>query len=196
MSKTRLLIIGAGGHGRSVADAAELSGTFELVGFLDDALRIGEKVLMGSVLGAIGNLSQLDSYRVGCDQAIVAVGNNTVREKLMQQLIDAGFDMATVIHPRAFVSPSAVVRIGSAVMAGAIVGTEAQLGVGVIVNCGAVIDHHAKVGDFGHLGVSACMAGGAILGPSAWLQAGCALGYGVEVPAGAVLTPGTALAAS
>jgi UDP-3-O-[3-hydroxymyristoyl] glucosamine N-acyltransferase len=178
-----------------VAEAAELSGVFDVVGFLDDALPAGEVVLQGAVLGAIGNLSQLNSYRAACDQAIVAVGNNTVREKLVLQLIGAGFDMATVIHPRAFVSPIAVLGIGSAVMAGAIIGTEAQLGVGVIVNCGAVVDHHAKVDDFGHLGVSACMAGGSILGRSAWMQAGCALGYGVEVPAGAVLTPGTALAA-
>ena len=196
MRKTRLLIVGGGGHGRSVAEAAELSGTFDVVGFLDDALPIGQPVLRRVVLGAVANLSQLDSYRVACDQVIVAVGNNTVREKLVKQLIDAGFDIASVIHPRAVVSPSVALGIGSAVMAGAIVGTEAQLGVGVIVNCGAVVDHHAKVGDFAHLGVSACMAGGSILGRNAWLQAGCALGYGVEVAAGAVLTPGIALTAS
>lgn len=196
MRKARLLIIGAGGHGRSVAEAAELSGTFDVSGFLDDGLPVGQSVLMSSILGTIcglGSVDHLRRYRTACDQAIVAVGNNAVREKLMQQLISMGFDLATVIHPRAFISPSAVVGMGSAVMAGAIVGTEAQLGIGVIVNCGAVVDHHAKVEDFGHLGVSACMAGGSILGRNAWMQAGCALGYGVEVPAGAVLLPGTAL---
>lgn len=196
MRKARLLIIGAGGHGRSVAEAADLSGAFEMVGFLDDGLSVGQTVLMGSVLGSIASLSNLDnlsSCRTSCDQAIVAVGNNALREKLTQQLISVGFDLATVIHPRAFVSPSALVSMGSTVMAGAIVGTEAQLGIGVIVNCGAVVDHHAKVGDFGHLGASACMAGGSILGRNAWMQASCALGYGVEVPAGAVLLPGTAL---
>jgi sugar O-acyltransferase (sialic acid O-acetyltransferase NeuD family) len=190
------LIIGAGGHGRSVAEVADLSGAFKVVGFLDDGLSVGQTMLMGSVLGSIAslvNLDNLNSYRAACDQAIVAVGNNALREKLTQQLINGGFGLATVIHPRAFVSPSAEVGIGSAVMAGAIVGTEAQLGIGVIVNCGAVVDHHVKVGDFGHLGVSACMAGRSILGRNAWMQAGCALGYGVEVPAGAVLLPGTAL---
>jgi sugar O-acyltransferase (sialic acid O-acetyltransferase NeuD family) len=196
MRKARLLIIGAGGHGRSVAEAAELSGAFDMFGFLDDGLPVGQTVLMSSILGTIGGLGSVDHlrrYRTACDQAIVAVGNNAVREKLMQYLIDMDFDLATVIHPRAFVSPSAVVGMGSAVMAGAIVGTEAHLGIGVIVNCCAVVDHHAKVGDFGHLGVSACMAGGSILGRNAWIQAGCALGYGVEVPAGVVLQPGTAL---
>ena len=193
MRKTRLLIIGAGGHGRSVAEAAGLVGLFEIVGFLDDALPIGKKVLMGSVLGAIDSLGSLDSYCAACDQVIVAVGNNAVREKLMQQLTDAGCDMATVIHPRAFVSPSAVVGNGSAVMAGAIVGTEASLGVGSIVNCGAVVDHHAQVEDYGHLGVNACMAGGTLLGRGAWMQAGSALGYGVVIPAGISLAPGEAV---
>lgn len=196
MRKARLLILGAGGHGRSVAEAAQLSGAFDVSGFLDDGLPVGQTVLMSSILGTIGGLGRVDylrRYRTACDQAIVAVGNNAVRENLMQHLIDMDFDLATVIHPRAFVSPSAVVGMGSAVMAGAIVGTEAHLGIGVIVNCCAVVDHHGKVGDFGHLGVSACMAGGSILGRNAWIQAGCALGYGVEVPAAAVLRPGTAL---
>lgn len=196
MSKTKLLIIGAGGHGRSVAEAAELSRAFEVVGFLDDALPVGKAVLNGAVLGAISDLSNvesLDSYRALCDRAIVAVGNNTVREKLTLQLVDAGLPMATVIHPGAFVSPSAEVGTGSAVMAGAILGTEAFLGLCAIVNCGAVVDHHAQVEDFGHLGVNASMAGGTRLGRGAWMQAGAVLGYGVEIPAGVSLSPGEAV---
>ena len=196
MSKTRLLIIGAGGHGASLAEAAELLGTFEVVGFLDDALPVGQAVLNGSVIGAIGglrNVDRLDSYRAVRYQVIVAVGNNAVREKLTQRLVNAGFAIATVIHPRAFVSPSAMVGSGSAVMAGAIVGTQARLGLGSIVNCGAVVDHHARVEDFGHLGVNASMAGGTLLGRGAWMQAGAALGYGVEIPAGAILLPGAAV---
>jgi UDP-3-O-[3-hydroxymyristoyl] glucosamine N-acyltransferase len=64
----------------------------------------------------------------------VAVGNNAVRDVLMQELVNAGFDIATVIHPWAFVSPSAVVGSGSVVIAGAILGTEVPLGLGSIVN--------------------------------------------------------------
>jgi hypothetical protein len=60
MPKTKLLIIGASGHGRSVAEAAELSGAFEVVGFLDDVLPVGTVVLNGAVLGSISGLSSLD----------------------------------------------------------------------------------------------------------------------------------------
>ena len=190
MVKTRLLVVGAGGHGRSVAEAAELSGQFEVVGFLDDALPAGKSVLNVAVLGPMVSMGH---HKAAADQTIVAIGNNAVREKLMQQLVSAGFVHATVIHPRAIVSPSAVLREGSAVMAGAIVGTEARLGMGSIVNCGAVVDHRAIVEDFAHLGVNASMAGGTVLGRGAWMQAGAALGYGVTVPAGVTLAPGEAV---
>ena len=190
MAKSRLLVVGAGGPGRAVAEAAELSGQFDVVGFLDDAFPAGKLVLNVAVLGPMVNMGH---HRAAADQAIVAIGNNAVRENLMQQLAAAGFVFATVIHPCAIVSPSAVLSEGSAVMAGATVGTEARLGVGSIVHCGAVVDHHAIVEDFGHLGVNASMAGGTVLGRGAWMQAGAALGYGVKVPAGVTLAPGVAV---
>lgn len=190
MKKTKLLVLGAGGHGRSVAEAAELSGLFEVVGFLDDALPVGSDVLGCPILGAMATMA---NQLAVCDKAIVAIGNNALRQSLTQQLAAVGLDVETVIHPRACVSPSAVVGKGSAVMAGAVVGTEAKLGLGVIVNCGAVVDHHARVDDFGHLGVNACMAGGSMLGRGAWMQAGSALGYGVSVPAETILQPGAAM---
>lgn len=190
MAKTRLLVVGAGGHGRSVAEAAQLSGQFEVVGFLDDALPPNKLVLGVSVLGAVASMTQ---HMTVADQAIVAVGNNTVREKLMMQLKLVGFTWATVVHPRATVSPTSVIGAGVAVMAGVIVGTEARLGAGVIVNCGAVVDHHATVEDYGHLGVNASMAGGTLLGRGAWMQAGAALGYGVTVRSGVTLAPGEAV---
>jgi len=184
------LIIGAGGHGRSVAEAAELSGAFAVVGFLDDSLPAGEAVLGASVLGPV--LSMVNHCAL-FDRVIVAIGNNRLRETIVDQIEAARFEMATVIHPRAFVSPRAVVGKGSTVMACAVLGTEAKLGVGTIVNCAAVVDHHAQVEDFGHLGVNASMAGGSILGRGAWMQAGSALGYGVVIPAGGVLRPGEAV---
>jgi sugar O-acyltransferase (sialic acid O-acetyltransferase NeuD family) len=162
----KIIGVGAGGHGRSVAESAELSGQFEVVGFLDDALPLGERVFGSHVLRPIAGIADHCSV---ADHAIVAIGNNAVREKCMQQLTEAGYAMATVVHPRAYVSPTAVVGQGSTIMAGAIVGTEARLGVDSIVNCGVVVDHHSIVEDFGHLGVNASMAGGTVLGRGAWI---------------------------
>ena len=183
----RLLIVGAGGHGRSVAEAVLAAGIYEVAGFADDASPALAQVGGHPMLGTSGDVT---AYRTHADAAIVAIGNNALREALSSKLLAAGFELATVVHPRAIVSPSAVIGPGSAIMAGAIVGTEARLGGGVIVNCGAVVDHDAQVHDYGHLGVNACMSGGSVLGLSAWMQAGSALGYGVKVADGAVLPPG------
>lgn len=186
----RLLIVGAGGHGRSVAEAAQATGAYQVVGFLDDAFPG-----LGSVWGipVLGKLSDFSAFRTDVDCCMVAIGNNCVREKTAALLKAAGFELASIVHPRALVSPQAVVGPGSAVMMGAVVGTEARLGEGTIVNCGAVVDHHCVVEDFGHLGVGAVMAGGSVLGRGAWMQANAALGYGVKIEAERVLMPGEAV---
>lgn len=191
MSK-RVIVIGAGGHGRSVAEAVLLLGRDALVGFVDDGADANAKVWSYPMLGRTDSLHTL---RVLADAVVVAIGSNALREKLHARVREAGFELLKVIHPTAFVSPTATLGAGCAVMAGAVVGTEAQLGEGVIVNCGATVDHHCRVDAFGHLGVNACMAGGSVLGHRAWMQAGSALGYGVQVEDGAVLAPGEARSA-
>lgn len=191
MSK-HVIVIGAGGHGRSMAEAILLLGRDELVGFVDDRADANTKVWSYPILGRKDSLQTL---RTQADAVVVAIGNNAVREKLHARVREAGFELLSVIHPTAFVSPTATLGAGCAVMAGAVVGTEAQLGEGVIVNCGATVDHHCRVGAFGHLGVNACMAGGSVLGHGAWMRAGSALGYGVQVGDGAVLAPGEARSA-
>lgn len=188
----RVIVIGAGGHGRSVAEAILLLGRDDLVGFVDDGADPLAKVWGYPVLGTTASLA---AHRLSADVVVVAIGNNAVREELHARVREAGFELFSVIHPMAFVSPSAVLDEGCAVMAGAVVGTEAQLGAGVIVNCGATIDHHCRVESFGHLGVNACMAGGSVLGHGAWMQAGSALGYGVKVASEVVLAPGEARSA-
>lgn len=186
----RLLIVGAGGHGRSVAEAVSAGGEFVVVGFLDDAHPGLDRVWEFPLLGKVADLGRC---RDVADHAFVAIGNNALRRRLTAELRNAGFLLATVVHPQAIVSPTALIGLGSVVMAGAIVGTEARLGEGAIVNCAAVVDHHCRVGDFGHLGVNAAMAGGSVLGAGAWMQVGSALGYGVEIDADRVLAPGEAV---
>lgn len=190
MGKIRLLVVGAGGHGRAVAEAAELSGVFEIVGFLDDSPPADVTVIGYPVLGQV---SSAVNHRHVCDQAMVAIGNNNLRETLIEQLVAARIEIATVVHPKAFVSPRARVAVGATVMAGAVVGTEASIGMGVIVNCGAVVDHQARVLDYGHCGLNVCMAAGSVLGRSSWMKAGSSLGHGVVIPDGVTLQPGEAI---
>ena len=189
----RLLIVGAGGHGRAVAEAAIAAQTHVVIGFIDDAFPEPRSVLGFPVLGVT---AELDRHLTSAEHIIVAIGNNSVRRRLTAYAKEIGFAVVSVAHPRAIISPSAIVGLGSAIMAGAIVGPEAIIGEGVIVNCGAVVDHHCRVDEFAHLGVNAAMAGGSILGAGAWMQAGSALGYGVSVEAGRVVGVGIGVNAS
>ena len=183
-------MVGAGGHGRSVLEALQLLGRHSFYAFADDGTPEGTQVLGAPV---VGSTKQLESLRSRFPQAVVAIGDNRRRQELCAQLLSLEFALAVVVHPRAFVSPTAVLGPGTAVMANATVGTESRLGAGVIVNSGAVVDHHAVVEDFGHLGVNAAMAGGSVLGKLAWMQAGSSLGYGVVVPPETRLRPGQAM---
>jgi sugar O-acyltransferase (sialic acid O-acetyltransferase NeuD family) len=193
MTIKKLLIIGAGGHGRAVAEAATLSRIYEVVGFVDDNL---PKVTKQGIIPLLGNFADLNRLSPSFDEIIVAIGNNLIRETLLTNAMQLGFAPATVIHPSAIISPTAVIADGCTIMAGAIIGTEAELGLGAIVNCGAIVDHHAIVYDFAHLGVNSCMAGGSAIGRAAWMQAGASLGYGVSVPEGLVLAPGESLSST
>ncbi|MBD9656077.1 acetyltransferase [Pseudomonas sp. PDM12] len=185
-----LLILGAGGHGRAVAEAALLSGKWQSVRFLDD--RWPElSDLYG--IAVVGKPEDIDAHASTGSAAIAAVGNNALRERWSQLIETAGLPLAKVIHPRAFVSNAAEVGNGVAVMAMAMVGVGAVLGQGAIVNANATVDHDAVLGDFAHLGVGVQLAGGVKVGARAWLQAGCCAGYHVVVEDGALHAPGTVL---
>ncbi len=170
-----VLIIGAGGFGRSVADAILSGSRYAVAGFVDD-----RGPALGLVLGhaVLGRLADLPSLRRQYALVLVAIGDNARRREVWQLARASGFELATLVHPRAIVSTHASLGAGTMIMAGAVIGTEAHIGQGVIVNAAAVVDHHAQVGDFAHLGVGACMGGAAVLGTGAWLAEGAVIRAG------------------
>jgi len=189
MSNT-LLILGAGGHGKAVAESALLTGTWQRVQFVDDRWPVLQESFGLPVVSDIAGLVQAAADAHG---AIAAVGNNQVREQWCNAIEHAGLELVSIVHPRAYVSSSVALGAGSAVMALAMVGVDAQVGRATIINANATLDHDAVLGDFAHLGVGVQIAGGVRVGARAWLQAGCCAGYNVVVPDSASIAAGTAL---
>lgn len=185
-----LLILGAGGHGKSVAEAALLRDEWESVVFLDDAWPEVTDALGCKIVGRVADIGEV---AVSCQGAIAAVGNNAVREQWINLIEQSGIELVSVVHPKAWISPAASVGIGSAVMAGAVVGTVSQVGKGAIINANATVDHDVQMGDLSHIGVGVQLAGGVKIGPRAWLQAGACCGYNVQVAEGELVLPGTVL---
>ena len=185
-----LLILGAGGYGCTLAEAVHLKGLYEPIGFLDDLYPERDRAFG---LPVFGTTKLLDSYLQNIDAAVVAIGDNHVRQNLFLKLQSVGHQPPPILHPEAKVSPSAVVGSGTTVMAGAVIGTQACLGQGVIINAGCTVDHHAEIYDFAHLGVGSCVAGGSIVDEGAWLRAGCSVGYQAKAQAWEIYPPGTIL---
>jgi len=192
----RWLILGSGGHGRSVADAIRAQGD-AVVGFLDDSRPADELVAGVPVLGPLRlawDVKTLLSPEGApfADRCVVAIGNPVLRQRWQQVLEDAGAPVGVVVHPRACVSPSAQLSPGCVVLAGAVINADARLERGVLVNSGAVVDHDAICGVFSQLVVNAAMAGGSRLGPLASLAAGEVLRCGEQRFAELELAPGAA----
>lgn len=182
-----LVVLGAGGHGRAVAELARLCG-HAVVGFLDasppsatvDGLPVWpESIVQAGVLPA-------DAGGV-----VFGVGDNEARAALMAR--HARFPQPSLVHPRAIISPSAVIAEGAVILPGAVVHTGAQVGRGAIVNSGAVVEHHCILGEASHVAPGAVLCGGARLGDRALVGAGAVvtpqrvIGMAAVVGAGAVV---------
>lgn len=176
MSTDALLIFGAGGHGRVVADAARAAGVTGLLASDRNLVLCRGELLPGIPLHVPDAPSPARVMAVH-----VAIGCNIARERESQAL---GLKrLHTVCHPAASVSPFAQLGEGSFVAAQAVVAPDARLGLGVIVNHGAVVDHDCCIGDFAHIAPGAVLGGEVRIGP------------GVLVGAGAVVLPGRSIAA-
>ncbi len=187
-----LLIVGAGGHGKVVLDAAELTGRFAGFIFLDEnPVRRGTCILGTEVSGGQELLSRLETDEW---QVVIAVGLNEGRRRLAAQIEGMGWDFASVVHPKAAVAKDAEISPGVVICAGAVVNPGARLGPHVIVNSRAVIEHDCIVETCAHIAPGACLGGGvhvragALIGIRAAVLPGIRIGEEAVVGAGAVVT--------
>lgn len=177
MSK-RLFIIGAGGHGKVVADAAMCQGNWDEIFFIDDRYPSLSSVMGIEVVAQTNNIKQF------CDEnseVIVAIGDNQIRQRLQEYAFSQGFSVASVIHPRAVIAQSAKIETGSVVFAGAIINSEATVGKGVIINTGAIIEHDCAVGDWTHICPKVGCAGGVQVGAHVWIGIGANVIQNVKI---------------
>jgi sugar O-acyltransferase (sialic acid O-acetyltransferase NeuD family) len=186
----RLLIAGAGGHGRVVADAAENSAEgWAEIAFVDDQYPELSTVASWQVVGKLSDLSQLEARYEAC---FAAVGDARLRLELLERLRSAGYRMPVIAHPRASISRHSRVESGTFIAAGAIVNIGTEVGIGCIINTGATVDHDCHLGAGVHICPGAHLAGGIEIGARTWIgigaiaRQGIRIGADVTVGAGAV----------
>jgi sugar O-acyltransferase (sialic acid O-acetyltransferase NeuD family) len=189
MAKARSIVVyGAGGHGKVVADAAVCAG-LEVLGFLDDRRAVGEELAFGRVLGGSGWWRDYPDVHV-----VLGVGDNSARRRLGAELARDGRQPCAVVHPSAVISVSASLGPGVVVLALAVINAGARIEEGAIINSAAVVEHDVSVGAYAHVSPHATLAGAASLGELSQLGAaacvlpGVVVGPRCLVGAGAVVT--------
>lgn len=181
-SMKKLLILGAGGHARVVSEIAVLSG-WQVEGFLDDKEEIQE--LAGyPVLGKIEKAVNLQQNHT----LFLAIGNNQIRKKLSHQFNRAVF--ATLIHPSAVVSGSAVIKPGSVLMANTVINAGAEIGEHCIINTGSVVEHDDMIGSYVHISPGCRLGGGVSIGDDSWLGIGSCVKDHIRICPGCVTGAG------
>jgi len=181
--KKKLLIIGASGHGKVVADIAMKSG-YEEIAFLDDDKYV--KFCMG--FPVVGTTDSIDNKEES--DVVVAIGNSIIREKLQQKLCDKGLNVVTLIHPSAVIGQEVSIGIGTVIMAGTVVNPGTKLGKGCIINTGATVDHDNEIGDFAHISVGSHLAGTVKVGKRSWIGAGAIVSNNITICADCLIGAG------
>ena len=189
MAPQRLLILGAGGHGRAVADLAQACG-WRVAGFTE---RPG--AARAEVLGVDEDAARLIAEG-RADAAVVGIGATSLRRRaeLWDALGRAGAPRPTLVHPRATVSPSCRIGAGSVVFPGCVLGADVEIGDNVVLYSGVIAEHGTRVGDHAYCSPGVVLSGavvvesGAFLGSGAVVLPGLVVGAGGVVAAGAVVT--------
>lgn len=163
----KLLIIGAGGHGKVVKEVAEALNIYEKIDFLDD-----------NSPEAVGKISDMQKLKKSYQAAFVGIGNNTFRLELLTKLDAIGYDIPVLIHPTAYISKSAKIGKGTVVEPKAIVNANTVVKEGCIISVGAIVDHDVVVNDGAHCNAGSICKAGSEIETCRKLQAGeVVLGY-------------------
>lgn len=161
-----LLIIGAGVHGHVVKETAQALGIYKKIDFIDDGSDI-----------AIGTCKELKRFKESYTDAFVAFGDNALRHTWLLKAKELGYHIPALVHPRAYVSPSAIIEEGVTILPNAVVNTRAQIKVGTIIGIGTLIDHDVTTGECCHINTGAV------------IMAGCHIKKLTKIDAGEVIKP-------
>lgn len=169
----QIVIIGASGHGKVIADIANKNGYDNIV-FLDD----NDSVTECNGYKVLGKTAEYKKY--DCD-FFVAIGNSHIRSKITQELISAHKSIATLVHPNAIIADDVKIGKGTVVMAGAVINSATTIGKGCIINTCASVDHDNIIGDFVHVSVGSHLAGTVAIGHNTWLGIGAVVSNNINV---------------
>lgn len=172
----RLLIIGANGHGKVVADIAHRLGSYKDIGFLDDDASIKEA--MG--IPVLGSSADFEKFTLIAD-IFVAIGNPAIRRRMLERLWEMEADVPVLVHPHAIIGSNVSLGSGTVVMAGVVINPDTKIGRGCIINTSASVDHDCVIDDYVHIAVGAHLAGNVRVGKCTWIGIGAVAKNNIQI---------------
>lgn len=182
----KLVIIGAGGHGKVAADIALKMNKWEQIEFLDDTEGLTESMgikVSGKTDTAVLKINECDLF--------VAIGRSDVRKEKQSYLEKSGATIPVLIHPNSIIGTDVKIGKGTVVMAGAVINSCTQIGVGCIINTSSSVDHDCKIGDYTHICPGAHVAGATVIGNNTWVGIGSAVSNNVTICSDCFIGAGT-----
>ncbi len=180
-SSNQVLVYGGGGHAAVLIDLLRQSRPdLSIAGAIDD--KASGEVSGVPIVGGTDKFAEL--LEAGIRKAVLGIGavtHNQSRIGLFDQLINAGFEVINLIHPKATVEPSTSMGRGNQIMAGAIVSSRARIGDNTIINCGSVISHDCTIGSHAHITPGAVLAGGVTIGEASVIGMAATIYLGVTI---------------
>ena len=171
----KIILVGGGGHCKSVIDVVEQEGKFKIAGIIDRPNLYGSKILGYSVIGCDDDLKILSKKY---SYALVTVGqikSSSLRKKLFYLLNKAKFILPKIISPSAYVSKHSSVGRGSIVMHNAIINANSSIGDNCIINTNALVEHDCKISEHCHISTKATINGGVSI------KSGCFIGSNATI---------------
>ena len=188
----KLIMVGGGGHCKSVLDAALRLNIYSEIVITDPILPNDMKILGCNIVGPDEVIPQLKSE--GFTDAFVSVGSiedTNVREHLAEMLVAQGFSLATIIDPSATVSEYTQIGEGTFVGKNAVINADVKIGKHCIINSGSVVEHDCFVGDFSHISVGSILCGNVRIGSGSFIGAGSKIIQGIDIGSHVIIGAGS-----
>ncbi len=187
----KLVLVGGGGHCKSVIDAVIRSHEFDEIVITDASAPVGTKIMGISVVGSDDMLEKLRAD--GFEYAFVTIGSiksTTLRHKVVSSLNDLGYKFPVIIDPSAIVSQSAFVGDGTFIGKNVVLNAEAEVGQHCIINTGTIIEHECSIGEFTHVAVGAVICGGCQIGADCLIGTGSTIIQGIQIGSNSIIGGG------
>lgn len=191
MKKT-MLLIGGGGHAKSIIDSIKSNGDFIIVGILDNHLKIGECVDHIPVIGKDSDAKHY--YNEGIQYAFISVGsigNPKIRIAVYHQLSQLGYQFPNVIDSSAVLAKNIQLGNGNYIGKGAIIGAEAKIKNNCIINTGVIIEHECEISDFVHIASGSTLCGQVKIGSKTHIGANTTIIQSITVGSSCLIGAGS-----